>query len=46
MNSLCADIKPEANWFQIFDKNKNFSLDLKNFESCMKSLKMLIMFLI
>jgi len=36
---VCADIKPEANWFQIFDKNKNFSLDLKNFESCMEVTK-------
>ena len=36
---VCADIKPEANWFQIFDKNNNFSLDLKNFESCMEVTK-------
>jgi len=36
---VCADIKPEANWFQIFDKNKNFSLDLKNFDSCMEVTK-------
>ena len=28
MNS-CVPTKPEANWFQIFDKI-NFSLDLKN----------------
>ena len=33
---VCADIKPEINWFQIFDKNKNFSLDLKNYEDCLK----------
>ena len=36
---VCADIKPEASWFQIFDKNKNFSLDLKNFDSCMEVTK-------
>ena len=36
---VCADIKPESNWFQIFDQNKNFSLDLKNFESCMEATK-------
>ncbi len=33
---VCADIKPEVNWFQIFDKNKNYSLDLKNYENCIK----------
>tara|TARA_Y100000816_G_C26089144_1_gene575266 strand:- start:547 stop:1545 length:999 start_codon:yes stop_codon:yes gene_type:complete len=33
---VCADIKPEINWFQIFDKNKNYSLDLKNYEDCLK----------
>ena len=26
---VCADVKPLENWFQIFDFNKNFSLDLK-----------------
>ncbi len=33
---VCADIKPLEYWFQIFDKNKNFSLDLKNYENCLK----------
>ncbi len=33
---VCADIKPEINWFQIFDKNQNYSLDLKNYEDCLK----------
>ena len=33
---ICADIKPKDNWFQLFDKNKNFSLDLKNYENCLK----------
>ena len=30
---LCADIKPLENWFQIFDFNKNFSLDLKEYQN-------------
>jgi GDP-D-mannose 3', 5'-epimerase len=33
---VCADIKPLDNWFQIFNKNKNYSLDLKVFENCIK----------
>jgi GDP-D-mannose 3',5'-epimerase len=33
---ICADIKPLHNWFQIFDVNKNFSLDLKDYENCLK----------
>ena len=33
---VCADIKPKEFWFQIFDKNKNFSLDLKEYENCLK----------
>ena len=33
---ICADIKPKDNWFQLFDKNNNFSLDLKNYENCLK----------
>ena len=27
---ICADIKPTSSWFQISDKNKNLSLDLKD----------------
>ena len=30
---VCADIKPEANWFQIFDKNFNFLLNHQKFTS-------------
>jgi GDP-D-mannose 3', 5'-epimerase len=30
----CVDIKPLENWFQIFHSNKNFSLDLKEYENC------------
>ncbi len=33
---ICADIKPLEYWFQIFDNNKNFSLDLKEYENCLK----------
>jgi len=35
----CVDIKPLEYWFQIFDDNQNFSLDLKEFENCKKILK-------
>ena len=31
-----ADIKPLEHWFQFFDTNKNHSLDLKEFENCLK----------
>ncbi len=33
---VCADIKPLEYWFQIFEQNKNFSLDLKEYENCLK----------
>jgi nucleoside-diphosphate-sugar epimerase len=33
---ICADIKPLEFWFQIFEENKNFSLDLKEYENCFK----------
>jgi len=33
---ICADIKPFEYWFQIFDENKNYSLDLKNYDNCIK----------
>ena len=33
---ICADIKPIEYWFQSFDKNQNFSLDLKEYENCLK----------
>jgi len=33
---ICADIKPLEFWFQFFDNNKNYSLDLKEFENCLK----------
>jgi nucleoside-diphosphate-sugar epimerase len=35
-NIICADIKPFKYWFQFFDKAINFSLDLKEFENCLK----------
>ena len=33
---ICADIKPKELWFQYFEKNKNFSLDLKDHNNCLK----------
>ena len=33
---VCADIKPLEYWFQYFEHNKNFSLDLKEYENCLK----------
>jgi len=36
---VCVDIKPFEFWFQIFEKNKNYSLDLKELENCLKVTK-------
>jgi GDP-D-mannose 3', 5'-epimerase len=36
---FCADIKPLDNWFQIFEENKNISLDLKEYENCLEVTK-------
>ena len=33
---ICADIKPISLWFQVCDKNKNLSLDLKDFNNCLQ----------
>ncbi len=33
---VCADIKPYEYWFQLNENCKNFSLDLKNYENCLK----------
>ena len=33
---VCADLKPLEYWFQVFEKSKNFSLDLKEYENCLK----------
>ena len=33
---VSVDIKPFEFWFQIFDNNKNYSLDLKEFENCLR----------
>ena len=33
---VCADIKPMELWFQLSDKNKNITLDLKEYENCLK----------
>jgi GDP-D-mannose 3', 5'-epimerase len=36
---ICVDIKPLEHWFQIFDSNENYSLDLKDYENCFKVTK-------
>ena len=33
---VCADLKPLEYWFQSFSDAKNYSLDLKEFENCIK----------
>ena len=33
---VCADIEPKEFWFQLFEENKNYSLDLKEYENCLK----------
>ena len=33
---VCADNKPFEYWFQFFEENKNFSLDLKEYDNCLK----------
>jgi len=33
---IAADIKPLEFWFQIFEKSNNFSLDLKDYNNCLK----------
>ena len=38
-NLICADVKPLEYWFQLFDDTKNFSLDLKEYENCLKVTK-------
>jgi nucleoside-diphosphate-sugar epimerase len=34
-----VDIKPLEFWFQIFDENENISLDLRNYDDCLKITK-------
>ncbi len=36
---ICADIKPLESWFQLFEQNKNYSFDLKDYEACLKVTK-------
>ena len=36
---VCADVKPFHNWFQYFENCKNFSLDLKDYNNCLKITK-------
>ena len=33
---VCADIKPMEYWFQSQESSKNYSLDLKEYENCLK----------
>ena len=33
---VCADIKPYEYWFQYHENNKNYTLDLKEYENCLK----------
>ena len=34
---VCADVKPLEYWFQLYDQNKNYSFDLKEYENCIKA---------
>jgi nucleoside-diphosphate-sugar epimerase len=36
---IVADIKPRKSWFQRFKNLKNFHLDLKDYENCLKVTK-------
>ena len=36
---VSVDVKPLEYWFQIFEENENFSLDLKEYENCLKVTK-------
>jgi nucleoside-diphosphate-sugar epimerase len=38
-NLIIADIKPKKNWFQYFDKAKNYVVDLKDYKSALKVTK-------
>ena len=38
-NIVCADIKPFNKWFQIFEENLNHSIDLKDYEACLRVTK-------
>jgi len=33
---VAADVKPKEYWFQLFDEAKNYSLDLKEIDNCIK----------
>ena len=38
-NLICVDVKPKEYWFQISDYNLNYSLDLKEYDNCLKVTK-------
>ena len=33
---VCADVKPFEYWFQFDEKNENYSMDLKDYDNCLK----------
>ena len=39
LDLVCADIKPKELWFQLNEENENFSLDLKEYENCLRVTK-------
>ena len=36
---ICVDIKPQKDWFQLFEEAKNYTLDLSEFLNCLKITK-------
>ena len=36
---VCADVKPFDLWFQKYEENQNFSLDLKEYQNCLEVTK-------
>ena len=38
---VCADLKPLEYWFQVFEKSKNYSVDLKEYENCIKVIQLI-----
>ncbi len=36
---ICVDVKPLSMWYQIFKKATNYSLDLNNYDNCIKVTK-------
>ena len=36
---VCADVKPLHLWFQVFENNQNYSINLKEYENCLMASK-------